>query len=126
MQHGMHDGTCRRRAPRPADRADQITHWPTTLSRERCGDGVLREVQMPALVSCGQCRFWRTNPGGGLNPLDRRDERRACGTVPVTVSAMLRNHPRLQAAVASGGRPMSTIPALRVRWLKIAPDRIAD
>jgi hypothetical protein len=75
-QRGPHDGTCRRSAPKPAEAADEIAHWPLTPSRERCGEGVLRNGQTLALVSCGECRFWHTNPGGGIDPQDRRGARR--------------------------------------------------
>lgn len=71
---GPHDGTCRRRAPRPSEEADLVAHWPMTASRERCGDGLRRDPQAPALVACGQCRFWHSGPNGGLDPQNRRDE----------------------------------------------------
>jgi hypothetical protein len=74
-QHGPHDGTCRRNAPLPTEAADEIAHWPMTDAQERCGEGIMRD-QAPVLVSCGECRFWRTNPGGGIDPLNRRDARR--------------------------------------------------
>jgi hypothetical protein len=74
-QHGPHDGTCRRNAPRPTEAADEIAHWPMTDARERCGESIMRD-QAPALVSCGECRFWHTNPGGGIDPQNRRDARR--------------------------------------------------
>jgi hypothetical protein len=74
-QYGPHDGTCRRSAPRPTEAADEIAHWPMTDAQERCGEGIMRD-QAPALVSCGECRFWHTNPGGGIDPQNRRDARR--------------------------------------------------
>jgi hypothetical protein len=74
-QHGPDGGTCRRSAPLPTEAADEIAHWPMTDTRDRCGEGIMRD-QGPALVSCGECRFWRTNPGGGIYPLNRRDARR--------------------------------------------------
>ena len=46
-----------------------------TDAQERCGEGIMRD-QAPALVSCGECRFWHTNPGGGIDPQNRRDARR--------------------------------------------------
>lgn len=73
---GESDGLCRRGAPPPTNRVDQIAHWPLTHKHDRCGDGAQRGPQTARLVSCGECRFWRTNPGGGLDPLDRLDARR--------------------------------------------------
>ena len=69
-QHGPHDGTCRRSAPLPTEAADEIAHWPMTDAQERCGEGIMRD-QTPALVSCGECRFWHTNPAGGIDPQNR-------------------------------------------------------
>jgi len=74
---GAQDGNCRRNAPYPAEVADQIAHWPMTVSRERCGDGVLHDALTPIFVSCAKCRFWHTNQGGGLDPQDRGSARRA-------------------------------------------------
>lgn len=73
-REGTHDGSCRRRAPSPAYNADEISHWPTTTERQRCGDGVAIGAQALVLVPCGTCQFWQTNPGGGLDPQDRKDE----------------------------------------------------
>lgn len=72
-QNGPLDGTCRRRAPSSAITTNEIAHWPMTLSQERCGDGVLRNDQVPPLVSCHECRFWQTNITGGIDPMNRRD-----------------------------------------------------
>ena len=73
---GVRDGICRRSAPRPTEGADQIAHWPLTMDRERCAEGILRDPDHSALIQCGKCQFWHTNPGGGLDPQDRRDARR--------------------------------------------------
>jgi hypothetical protein len=59
------------------DRADVIAHWAMTKSREGCGEGVRLSAATSGLVSCGQCRFWRANPDGGLDPQNRGDARRA-------------------------------------------------
>ena len=72
---GPQTGNCRRRAPNPSDSVDQIAHWPMTSAHERCGDGVLRGEAAPALVTCGACVFWQSNPTGGLDPQNRRDAR---------------------------------------------------
>jgi hypothetical protein len=37
---------------------------------------MMRDDQAPDLVLCGDCRFWNTNPNGGIEPQDRRDARR--------------------------------------------------
>jgi hypothetical protein len=74
-RHGEHDGACRRHAPRPAERADAVAHWPMTRATEGCGEGAPRGPRTPALPHCDQCRYWRGNPGGGLTPQNRRDER---------------------------------------------------
>ena len=68
------NGSCRRNAPSPGAKPDEVSHWPATSERQWCGDGIARTGQPPALVSCGACRFWQTNPGGGLDPQDRKDE----------------------------------------------------
>jgi hypothetical protein len=46
-----------------------------TDAQGRCGEGILRE-RRPALISCGECRFWHTSPSGGIDPQTRRDARR--------------------------------------------------
>jgi hypothetical protein len=74
---GAHDGFCRHRAPCPTEVASQIANWPRTNERERCGDGALRDPETPAMVSCGRCRFWQPNAGGGLDPVNKHDKRRA-------------------------------------------------
>lgn len=74
-RNGGSNGTCRRSAPRPTERADDVAHWPSTAAREGCGDGVVRRDEAVAVILCPQCRYWHTNPGGGLTPQNRRDER---------------------------------------------------
>lgn len=71
---GDMDGRCRKHAPPPTERADQIAHWPHTHPREGCGDGEPGEaLAVPNL--CGDCVYWRRpNPRGGLYPQDRGDE----------------------------------------------------
>ena len=107
-QDGPQDGTCRRSAPRPTEAADQIAHWPMTDGQERCGEGIMRD-QAPALVSCGECRFWRTNPGGGLDPQNRRDARRDWWKTAGHCVRHAPHHLPIRAVVASGVPPVSKI-----------------
>ena len=66
-----HEGDCRRRAPDPATRAEQVAHWPQTHSHQWCGDGAVAASPTPG-ATCADCFYWR-RPTGGLNPVDRGD-----------------------------------------------------
>ncbi len=82
-------GLCRRHAPGPGGRADEIAHWPETRSFDRCAEG--RDAagsaepdkggpvgQPSVMLHCTDCMHWhQPHPGAGLDPVDRGDERRA-------------------------------------------------
>jgi hypothetical protein len=68
-------GLCHCHAPKPRDRAEPVAHWPVTDPAQGCGDGIATEEQANARTRCGDCVFWTTNPGGGLTPQNRGDER---------------------------------------------------
>lgn len=74
-QSAAQRGLCRHGAPSTGERPDTIARWPATGPQERCGDAV--PAGDAAIVRCGGCRYWWPNPNGGLNPLDRGDERLA-------------------------------------------------
>ena len=68
-------GYCRRNAPAALDARDLAAHWPSTGQHERCGEGIEAGAGVERMVRCGDCVFWQCNPGGGLDPQNRRDER---------------------------------------------------
>jgi hypothetical protein len=65
------DGICRRRAPHPGVRGEEVAHWPRTRGVQGCGDGALAPAPA-AEVTCGNCVFWR-RPAHGFSPVDRGD-----------------------------------------------------
>lgn len=72
------EGWCRRRAPRPGASADRVAHWPTTHGGQGCGEfapcgEAAACPPSPAVLACGQCRYWRAGPDG-LDPVDRADK----------------------------------------------------
>lgn len=73
---GVRDGMCRRRAPPPTERADEIAHWPMTRGNEACGDGAPPDPARTLLVTCSDCQFWQNFSGSGLDPQDRHDKRK--------------------------------------------------
>lgn len=64
-------GLCCRHAPEASNRPEEVAHWPQTLSRQWCGEGV---AAAPLSIGspCVDCVFWR-HPDGGLNPVNRAD-----------------------------------------------------
>lgn len=63
-------GLCRRHAPSPHQRKDEVVHWSETGGEDGCGEGMRGSGP---LVRCVDCLYW-SQPGGGLNPQRRRDE----------------------------------------------------
>ncbi|WP_158810943.1 hypothetical protein [Beijerinckia sp. L45] len=61
------EGFCRRSAPAPAGRENEITRWRQTRSEDWCGDGEIAVDPLPR-IPCGACRFW-FRPEHGIDPL---------------------------------------------------------
>jgi hypothetical protein len=65
------EGLCRRHAPTPSQKVDEVAHWPETRAENGCGEGAPVAERRP--VKCADCIYWN-QPSGGLNPQRRRDE----------------------------------------------------
>ena len=63
-----HDGFCRRSAPQPSGRENEITRWRQTHAEDWCGEGEHAAAASPR-VACGACRFW-FRPEPGIDPLE--------------------------------------------------------
>lgn len=64
-------GLCRRHAPHPGRRVDEVAHWSETRADNGCGEGSRAPEHKP--VTCARCTYWSA-PDGGLDPQHRRDE----------------------------------------------------
>jgi len=72
MSTNGQNGNCKRNAPRPTERADEITSWPKTFLNDMCGQGAERSDVAQSILKCEDCAFWSQSIGqDGIYPLDR-------------------------------------------------------
>ena len=63
-------GVCRRHAPHPSWRSDEVAHWPETRETQVCGESLVATERAGA--QCVSCLYWRRS-GTGMNPVDLGD-----------------------------------------------------
>ncbi len=121
MSTNGQNGNCKRNAPRPTERADEITSWAETFRNDMCGQGVERSDVAQSILNVkiahsgpnplaktGSIRWtgWAPAPNGGVPP----------GTASVTRPIP---PPRQANGVFGASRtaPIVVPKASRVLWL---------
>jgi hypothetical protein len=66
-------GSCRRRAPTPGNRPDEIAHWARTHRDDVCGEWRAVSLEMRSTVKCAECIYWRRSAHGSV-PVDSLDQ----------------------------------------------------